>query len=383
MKIKKYNAANMNEAMAQIKNELGEEAVILNSKVVFTGGILGFFKKKGIEVIAAVDPQERQQPMATQVKKKRLEGMPAEKIAYDRNPNRVGHTNKEDNQSAHDVLKEMGELKQLVKKVQLNQEKDTLSAPLKKVSDLLSGQEIAQDVIDTILVMLNDKEGITEEEAIEFAKSFLLASLPSEANRLFQRKYVNVVGPTGVGKTTTLAKLAAESALKYRKKVAFITTDTYRIAAIDQLKTYAKILNVPIEVAYNVEDFRKAIERFSHYDLVFIDTAGRNFRNAEYVEELNKIISFDEQMETYMVLALTSKQRDMEEIVGQFSSIPLSYFIFTKMDETSTIGAAYNMVVKYNLNIAYVTDGQNVPDDLKKASPDFLVDSMFKVNRHE
>ena len=104
----------------------------------------------------------------------------------------------------------------------------------------------------------------------------------------FNKKYINIVGPTGVGKTTTLAKVAAETMLNQRKKVAFITTDTYRIAAIDQLKTYAKILNIPIEVAYNLEDFKRAADRFSHYDIVFIDTAGRNFRNEQYVKDLEK-----------------------------------------------------------------------------------------------
>ena len=171
--------------------------------------------------------------------------------------------------------------------------------------------------------------------------------------------------------------------LKQNKRVAFITTDTYRIAAIDQLKTYAKILNVPIEVAYNLEDFQKAIERFSHYDIVFIDTAGRNFRNADYVKDLQSIIDFSVDMETYLVLSLSSKQKDMEEIYSQFSMIPIKQVIFTKADETSTYGAMVNFMIKNEIGAAYVTNGQNVPDDIEMATPQLLVEMVLGEKTYE
>src|SRR5699024_7200672 len=108
----------------------------------------------------------------------------------------------------------------------------------------------------------------------------------------FKRQVIQFVGPTGVGKTTTLAKVAALTMLKYKKKVAFVTTDTYRIAAIDQLKTYAKILNVPIRVAYSLADYEAALKEFATYDHIFVDTAGRNFRDPKYVRELKQMIHF-------------------------------------------------------------------------------------------
>ena len=160
----------------------------------------------------------------------------------------------------------------------------------------------------------------------------------------FTKKYINVVGPTGVGKTTTLAKIAAECILKYKKRVAFITTDTYRIAAIEQLKTYANILNVPLEVCYNLNDFQQATRQFESYDMVFIDTAGRNFRNQKYVEDLRNIIDYNQDMETFLVLSLTAKQIDMEDIYKQFSLISIDKMIFTKADETSTYGAMFNII---------------------------------------
>ena len=137
-------------------------------------------------------------------------------------------------------------------------------------------------------------------------------------------------------------------------------------------------MNIPIEVAYNLEDFQKATEKFSHYDLVFIDTAGRNFRNKEYVKELRNIIDFEQELETYLVLALTSKQRDMEEIVKQFSLIPITHFIFTKMDETASLGSMFNMAAAHNVSVAYVTNGQNVPDDILKTTSAVLVQSILE-----
>lgn len=380
MKIKKYNAPTMTEAMEQIKIELGNDAVILNSKVVYSGGILGFFKKRSIEVLAAIDPQHGsgQVPVRKEKARKAIAHQPNEPINKE---SIVANTPKVFQND--EVLKELSELKSIVRKINLSKEDSVIHDEIKRIVEILKNQEISLDLINDVTAFLMEKMDEKERsytELISITKTFLHSSLTTEAVGLFQKKYINVVGPTGVGKTTTLAKLAAENVLKFHKKVAFITTDTYRIAAIDQLKTYAKILNVPIEVAYNTEDFKKACDRFSHYDLVFIDTAGRNFRNKEYVEELRKIISFDKDMETFLVLSLTSKQRDMEDIFQQFSVIPISNFIFTKSDETSSYGAMFNMTTKFQVPIAYLTNGQNVPDDIVKASPHTIVESILGDN---
>ncbi|MFD6439863.1 GTP-binding protein, partial [Peribacillus sp. NPDC060186] len=229
------------------------------------------------------------------------------------------------------------------------------------------------------------KQQSTDEEVQGWLEEALFEILEKVQNGKpgLQKKYINIVGPTGVGKTTTLAKVAAETMLRHGKKVAFITTDTYRIAAIDQLKTYAKILNVPIEVAYNLEDFKKATERFSQYDYVFIDTAGRNFRNPQYVKDLSEIIDFTDKMETYLVLSLTSKQKDMEDIYRQFATIPIKQVIFTKADETSTFGAIFNFIHAHKLGAAYITNGQNVPDDIEKATSSQLLKTAFGAKKYE
>ena len=172
---------------------------------------------------------------------------------------------------------------------------------------MLVKQELSNLVIDELINRLMEewyKQGrnLPYEEVVQFAKKLLIEQINDIpfGGITFNKKYINVVGPTGVGKTTTLAKIASLCILNYNKRIAFITTDTYRIAAIEQLKTYANILNVPVEVCYNLEDFQHATQKFASYDLVFIDTAGRNFRNAKYVEDLKNIIDFNQDMETLL-----------------------------------------------------------------------------------
>lgn len=380
MKVKKYNAPTMADALERIRAELGKDAVILNSKVLYTGGFLGLFQKKSIEVIVAIDPDIKRAEQPKVKKKKGLpqpqtESKPKKKVADTLDTLTVvpaAQTN---------LLEEITEIKKIVKSLNATSIIGNQHEHIQKITELLLDQQLSSETIDDIVLALSpelEKREMSYEECLELTKSLLASKLPLYEPILFQKKYVNVVGPTGVGKTTTLAKLAAESVMKYGKKVAFITTDTYRIAAIEQLKTYATILNIPIEVAYNLEDFQKAATKFSHYDLVFIDTAGRNFRNEEYVKELKNIIDFEQEMDTYLVLALTSKQRDMEEILKQFSLIPITHFIFTKIDETSSLGAMYNMAAKYGINTAYVTNGQNVPDDIVKATSAVIVQSVIE-----
>lgn len=370
----------MSEAIKMVRDELGNDAVILSSKPIFTGGFLGMFKKRSIEVFAAVDPQVKPAQAVTKQKLKKVPLNAMKTVPKDKQPvEALTKQRLEPMQTSTEVMKELEDLKTMIKELKQRPDK-TYPEPIHSVYQLFVEQEIDQtiqrDVMDQLLTNWSQSHGgSSEEEFSNQVKAELLNQFSTVKDWGFhaEKKYLNIVGPTGVGKTTTLAKAAALCMLKQNKRVAFITTDTYRIAAIDQLKTYAKILNVPIEVAYNLEDFQKAIERFSHYDLVFIDTAGRNFRNADYIRDLQNIIDFSVEMETYLVLSLTSKQKDMEDIYRQFSMIPIKQVIFTKADETSTYGAMVNFTIKNEMGVAYVTNGQNVPDDIEMANPQLLV----------
>lgn len=385
MKIKKFIAPSMPEAMKQIRSELGSEAVILNSKIVQTGGFLGFFTKRKIEVIAAIDPTPKVPPQQTV--KQKTPTIIRENLLK---KTEQADTSKEKTMSVDaneqiELLQEITELKNLMRELQTNGRTNTTVYPdvLQQVSQLLIDQEIDPYIHNELMNELVEKwftvdKKPTYPEVIKWLKELMvkrISHLPF-GEISYHKKYINVVGPTGVGKTTTLAKMAAIAVLKHKKKVAFITTDTYRIAAIDQLKTYAKILCVPLEVCYTMEDFKQATEKFSNFDIVFIDTAGRNFRNQQYVDDLQQMIQFDNQMETLLVLSLTSKQKDMEAIYEQFSKIQINKLIFTKVDETANYGQIVNMIEKYDVGVAYLTNGQDVPDDILAVNPNVVTNTI-------
>lgn len=367
----------MPEAMKRIRAELGNDAVILNSKIVYTGGFLGLFRKRCIEVIAAMDQVSNSRE--SRVKEKPINKMLYyEPVATQKENPMLKFIKAEENTSS-EVIKELTEVKQLLQNISSTREDTVYPELLQHINQKLISQEIEASIRNELMVSLLEKWYTNRRDStIDDVKRWCKEEMAERISMFrfgdisFSKKYVNVVGPTGVGKTTTLAKIAADSMLKFRKKVALITTDTYRIAAIEQLKTYAKILSVPLEVCYNLNDFKKACDTFKDFDVVLIDTAGRNFRDPRYVEELKNIIDYENEMETFLVLSLTSKQSDMEEIFKQFSSIDIKQFIFTKLDETATYGAMYNMIDKYQIGVAYLTNGQDVPDDKVSASAEVI-----------
>lgn len=358
----------MPEAMKLIRKELGDEAVILSSKVVFSKGFIGLFKKKSIEVLAGMDTLEQSNNT-----------LEVPTIV----PQESQHVSVE-------IKKELEDLKQLVKNIGRPEKLSTYPAEMKTLMDFLQEQELSEELItpvsDELFVHLKRNPADFEMETqIAITKNFLktqLEHLPF-GGISYTKKYINVLGPTGVGKTTTIAKMAARAVLEKKKKVGFITTDTYRIAAIEQLKTYAGLLQAPIEIVYSEKDLQEAMVKFEKLDTVFIDTAGRNYKETKFVRDLQKLIEFEVNTETFLVLSSTSKQKDMEVIIEQFSEFPIEKFIFTKVDETNTIGSLINLMVKYNKGLAYYTDGQEVPEDIMGASHEGLLTLFLKGIRHE
>lgn len=377
--MKKYVASSMSEAMKKIREELGSDAVILSSKPVFSRGFIGFFKKRSIEVIAAIEP-----PSKKPIQKQKQKKLPA---AYSASSIKIEKQLKNSDSAQVELVKEIADIKNMMKG--LGKTNTYYPLPLQPVSKILIEQEvdplIQEEILEKLVNKWHQNHGISDAETVSgWLEAELVAKLSGVPNWgvTFQKKFINFIGPTGVGKTTTLAKAAADSILVHNKKVAFITTDTYRIAAIEQLKKYAEILNVPVEVAYNLEDFKRAAERFADYDLIYIDTAGRNFRNQEYVEDLSRVIDFTTEMETYLVLALTSKEKDMTDIYQQFSLIEIKQVIFTKADETSTYGTMLNFINQQQLGVAYLTYGQDVPNDIEAADPELIVKTILGEKRY-
>lgn len=380
MKVKKYVAPSMQEAMKKIRSEMGNDAVILNSKMVHTGGFLGFFAKKKIEVIAAMDPDVQTNPPKPFVKDKlETKAETQERVR----PTPIKPVNKAEDQKP--LLDEINELKRMLQTISTDEKSELYPEPLKILLKKMVKQEINPSLRSKIMGELleywySEKGNISIDQLVEKQKELFVKQISGLdfGGISYKKKYINVIGPTGVGKTTTLAKLAAECVLQKKKKVAFITTDTYRIAAIEQLKTYAKILNVPIEVCYTIDDFKEAKKKLAMYDYVFIDTAGRNFLEPKYVSDLKKIIDFNGEMESFLVLAATAKPADTLAVYEQFSIIPINKLIFTKLDETSTRGTLFDIMLKTKKGIAYTTHGQNVPDDIEIATRERIVEQMLR-----
>lgn len=252
------------------------------------------------------------------------------------------------------------------------------------IQNRLMNQELSKELADawieeTYNEWINSGKALNDEEISAIVRSKATSFLDDRIGEGIGEKtrIVYIAGPTGVGKTTTIAKLAADQIFRVRKKVGFITADTYRISAIEQLRTYASILNVPLEVVQSPGDVQRAMQRLSSCDLILMDTAGRNYLNELFVAELHSLLAPSDVSEMYLVLSLTSKPQDMKRITEHFSKYGLDKVIFTKLDETESVGSIFSLLTDYPLKVSYITNGQNVPDDLLQAEQDMLIDILL------
>lgn len=372
MRVKRYRAATMPEAIKKVRSDLGEEAVLLHSKTIYKKGFLGLFKKKMIEVTAGVDhaaPMQKSNEESRTVRKAEQRSLPL-------------HSSEE---NVENLVQEIKELKETVQKFPQANSLAAVAYPneLERPVWQLQRQGVAEELVSELKNYLLDRWRMaggqaSGEQAIKWSKQWLAGKLRpiQEREDLLQAPFINMLGPTGVGKTTTIAKLAAEHVLDQGLKTAFISADTYRIAAIEQLKTYADLLKIPLEVVYEPREVKEAMERLKGCDIVYIDTAGRNYREEQFVNELQEILPF-ENMCNFLVLSLAAKEQDMREVIERFSAVPIHRFVFTKADETASHGSMINMLYYYQKPIAYITNGQSVPEDLIKPTTDQLAAMML------
>ena len=370
MIIKKYEAETENDAIMMAKEELGGGAVIMNIRTAKPKGIFKLFRKPLVEVTAAVDEKTPENPI------------PAPKPKREKAPNKVGKEEpvvKPVEEKKLDTLAEIiekqisseGALKEQESK-KIEQEKEQRS---EKVRTLLYNQFLRNEVDEKYAHML--VEDVTMPSEKEEALDAVLASVyqrivlklgQPQVIKLNQKKprICFFIGSTGVGKTTTIAKIASLFKLEKKAKVAMVTSDTYRIAAVEQLKTYANILSLPIRVVYTPIEMEQAVKDYADYDLVLVDTAGRSPKNAQQMDELADLLSSVpvEQREVYLVLSATTKYKDLKQIVSIYRDISDYRIVFTKLDETSCYGNILNIRLDTNAALSYVTCGQIVPDDL-------------------
>ncbi|MBO7746638.1 hypothetical protein I8J29_20685 [Paenibacillus sp. MWE-103] len=276
------------------------------------------------------------------------------------------------------LMDEIRDMKQWIMRMSKQQQLAARPEALQALHDRLTAQEVgepwserlleaveaelaATDAADSAIGGGSDRDavwGIAERTLLAWLSGFEEGRIGSET------RVVHFVGPTGVGKTTSIAKLAAEQTLKAGRKVGFITSDTYRIAAVDQLRTYATILNVPLEVVFSPAEVTRAFQALEDRELIFMDTAGRNFRNELYVSEVNSLLQPGSRSETFLVLSLTGKSSDMSAVAANFARFGVTRVLYTKQDETNAVGAVLNLALEHGLKPTYIAYGQTVPDDI-------------------
>ncbi|NMA65986.1 MAG: flagellar biosynthesis protein FlhF [Clostridiaceae bacterium] len=245
---------------------------------------------------------------------------------------------------------------------------------------ILFNQDLEPKLIEKILDKIKERGTNSLEETHNLAHRILTVLLgkPEPLTINEKRPHVAIfIGPTGVGKTTTLAKIAAEFSLNQQKNVGLITADTYRIAAIEQLKTYAEILNIPLNVVYSPEEIKDAVNQLAEKDLILIDTAGRSYRNKPHFDELKALISAVDADETFLVLSCNTSPRAIKETLEYYAFIKNFKLIFTKLDESPTFGVIFNARYLTGKPLSYTTAGQSVPDDLDFANPKQLTEFVL------
>lgn len=386
MIIKKFQASSESEAMMQVKEEMGSDAVIMNIKRTKHKGVMKLFKPMVVEVTAALE--EAQDAPIVPKKQESVDLVADEPVKFVMEENTETKEIKELQDSVEppaaknetaieeklDTLqslleKQMG--KEVVDEVEEMNEKDENMKFLQLIYNTLLDNEVqekyANQIIDEISVSGKENVSIDTLLANIYQKMILKFGEPVPVTEDSNgTKMVFFIGPTGVGKTTTVAKIASKLKLEEKKKIALLTTDTYRIAATEQLHTYAEILDVPFRVIYTPEELNEAKEEWKDYDIILVDTAGHSPSNQEQHDELKHFIDSveDAVKDLYLVVSATTKYRDLLKIVDSYEDFKNVKIIFTKLDETISYGNILNIRMYTNAKLSYTTSGQNVPDDI-------------------
>ena len=227
--------------------------------------------------------------------------------------------------------------------------------------------ELAKKVINNVREKLGSSVNVNEVASTLYSTIQNMLGKPETIQISNSKKpYIIIfLGPTGVGKTTTLAKIAADYALNQQKSLGLITTDTFRIAAVEQLKTYAEILGMPVNVVYSPSEINEAINKYSDKDIILIDTPGRSHRNKNQFEELKSLVTHCNANEIYLLIGATTGMKNCRDIIKSYEFIDNYKLIFTKLDETTSYGLLLNVKDMTGKPLSYVTTGQSVPDDIE------------------
>ena len=411
MIIKKFTGKTEAEATEAAKKELGSTLVIMNVREVKKKGLFAFLLPKQIEVTAALEEEAPARPQYGSILR-----TTADKEIRTEQQNLLAKN------STENIEKKLDSLQTLLES-QLNnrqsEKEESANAKTQDVTDAEEKEDKTQDMAaaekkeeeknpeqDKFIRLLYNKmldnemdekyvnsilEDASKTKKADLPFDYLLANIYQKMVLKFGKsegitpseegpRIVLFIGPTGVGKTTTIAKLAGRYCVEEKKKVALLTADTYRIAAAEQLRTYANILETPFRIIYTPEELQAAVEDYWDCDYIFIDTAGRSHQNTDQLEKMKEMVAALKRPESYqvfLVLSATTKYRDLQKIADCYGRIADFELIFTKLDETEAVGNLLNMKLYTDAPIAYVTCGQNVPDDMEAFNPQKTVKQIL------
>lgn len=407
MIIKKYVGRTESEATEEARKELGPNIVVMTVRPAKKTGFFSIFQPQKIEVTVGLEEETERAPRSLSPEKERTITPKVSADDYSQKDTIIASGGrvtpkpapvseiKDDNSAIEEKLDNLSNLleKNFLKpeKSALDDKKE-LDEPVVPASRTSKNTEVSEETMSFIKLLYNtlienEVDEIYVNQLTDEVEKISKPGLPFDyalAN-VYQKMVLKFgksepiepvtdgpraeifIGPTGVGKTTTIAKLASELSVTQKKKVALLTVDTYRIAAAEQLRTYASILEIPFRVIYTVDEMKQAAEDFKDYDYIMVDTAGHSLHNEELkqgVESFIRVLEDIMDCENFLVLSATTKYRDLIEIADAYSEMVAYKLIFTKMDETGAKGNLYNIRIHTGSPIAYITNGQNVPDDI-------------------
>lgn len=419
MTIKKFQGKTQEEAIAKAKAELGENAVIMNVKEVKPKGIFQSFKKSSFEVTAATEEKEKHvdsgvalknlqkmhetinmaadepiqipppaSPAPPMSEKQADPNQAAEQSAIEFLKRNAGILKKEDLDERERIEEKLENLQSILEKQLASgankgpEEKEFTKTDSKKKENLAFIKVLYETLINNGVNEKYVNQIMDELEKVNWNGNSVDQILSNVYQKMILKfgqprgidfsgrkpKIIFFVGPTGVGKTTTVAKIASKLKVEQGRKIAFLTADTYRIAAAEQLRTYANILDIPLTIIYSAGELNQGIEQLEDYDAILVDTAGFSHKSPNQKEDVKSLIQNVDSYyssEVYLVLSATTKYKDLIEISDVYKEISDYKIIFTKLDETTTYGNILNIKMYSGAEVSYITNGQNVPDDLE------------------
>jgi len=382
MQTKRYEVLSINEGMARIKDDLGPNAIILSSKR------LKGKKRSFVEMIAARDDYCGSIPNLSSKKDKKSESailnsdeafLPF-RTEIDQLKALIMDTRKK--ADIHSELTELRETLNTLFDILGVQKNENISSHLSKfyyhlISIGISRQRAFQLVEE---LKNNYSQEILEDyrNLLEVAEGIIKRSIAAFYKNVSKKRVISFVGPAGSGKTTTLAKLAAQYLFSDRLDIGILTTDTYRIGATEQLKIYADIMGLPLQLISKKEEFKESLDAFGEKDIILIDTPGKTYKDENYLMKLKELFAIDSPIETNLILNITANQENMIETAERFGIINYDNIIFTKLDEANNFGSIYNIIDYAGKPVFYITNGQNVPQDLEKVDPGKLARLIVK-----